>query len=123
MPGNYNKGDEYTVDEQVPFATFVACRLDTAGNPFAINAAKHFYDREHHICGGPIEPRCLRWCCIRIVSRDSRTRVRRNLLDKVCPFAAGSFYRRYDRWACPTRSGPITLGGGDAPRWAWAGYR
>ncbi|GEM90599.1 hypothetical protein HNQ05_002226 [Oceanithermus desulfurans] len=44
MPGNYNKGDDYTVPEQVAFATFVSCALREAGIPFAVNQANKFYD-------------------------------------------------------------------------------
>ncbi len=44
MPGNYNKGNDYSVDEQVRFATFVSCALRRAGIPYAVNADTHFYD-------------------------------------------------------------------------------
>ncbi|WP_457631011.1 glycoside hydrolase family 5 protein [Oceanithermus sp.] len=44
MPGNYNKGNEYAVSEQVAFATFMACRLRAANVPYAVNADQHFYD-------------------------------------------------------------------------------
>ena len=44
MPGNYNKGNDYSVEEQVRFATFVSCTLRRAGIPYAINADTHFYD-------------------------------------------------------------------------------
>jgi len=46
MPGNYNKGDDYTVAEQVAFATFMGCALRKAGIPYAINQANKFYDEE-----------------------------------------------------------------------------
>ncbi len=46
MPGNYNHGNDYSVSEQVKFANFMACQLDEAHIPFAINADTHFYDRE-----------------------------------------------------------------------------
>ncbi len=46
MPGNYNKGNDYSIDEQVTFANFVACQLDEAHIPFAINSDTKFYDRE-----------------------------------------------------------------------------
>ncbi len=45
MPGNYNKGNSYTVPEQVKFATFMSCQLDAAHIPFAINSDTKFYDR------------------------------------------------------------------------------
>ena len=44
MPGNYNKGNDYTIAEQVPFARFVTCQLKKARIPFAINADIKFYD-------------------------------------------------------------------------------
>lgn len=46
MPGNYNDGDDYSIDEQVVFARFVAGELDRAGVPFAVNSDTKFYDRE-----------------------------------------------------------------------------
>ncbi len=46
MPGNYNKGNVYSVEEQVKFATFVSCQLRRAGIPYAVNADSHFYDIE-----------------------------------------------------------------------------
>lgn len=44
MPGNYNKGNDYSVEEQVRFATFMACALKKAGIPYAVNADHKFYD-------------------------------------------------------------------------------
>jgi len=44
MPGNYNKGNDYTVPEQVVFATFMVRELEKAEIPWAVNAVKHFYD-------------------------------------------------------------------------------
>ena len=46
MPGNYNDGNDYTVEEQVVFAGYVARRLTDAGIPFAVNSDTKFYDRE-----------------------------------------------------------------------------
>ncbi|WP_293174708.1 hypothetical protein [Oceanithermus sp.] len=46
MPGNYNKGDDYAVSEQVAFATFTSCALRAADIPFAVNQANKFYDDE-----------------------------------------------------------------------------
>ena len=48
MPGDYNHGNHYSVAQQVQFATFVACRLDAAHIPFAVNSDTKFYDREAH---------------------------------------------------------------------------
>ena len=44
MPGNYNKGDSYSIPEQAAFAAFVSCALREASIPFAINQANKFYD-------------------------------------------------------------------------------
>ncbi len=44
MPGNYNRGNDYTVEEQVVFATFVSCALRKAHIPYSVNADQHFYD-------------------------------------------------------------------------------
>jgi hypothetical protein len=46
MPGNYVKGNDYTVQEQVVFAHFVTCELTKAKIPFAVNSDTKFYDRE-----------------------------------------------------------------------------
>lgn len=46
MAGSYNYGDNYTVDEQVVFASYMTKALTDAGIPFAVNADSHFYDRE-----------------------------------------------------------------------------
>ena len=46
MPGDYNEGDTYTIEEQVAFASYMTQSLTDAGIPFAINADQHFYDRE-----------------------------------------------------------------------------
>nr|MBP7471430.1 cellulase family glycosylhydrolase [Prevotella sp.] len=44
MAGNYNKEDEYTVEEQQVFANFIRASLEKNKIPFSINADKHFYD-------------------------------------------------------------------------------
>ena len=44
MPGAYNKGDNYSVKEQIEFASFMTQQLDKYGVPFAINADHRFYD-------------------------------------------------------------------------------
>lgn len=46
MPGNYNEGNDYTIEEQVVFADFVSEQLTRAGIPFAVNSDTKFYDRE-----------------------------------------------------------------------------
>ena len=48
MPGNYNDGNEYSVEEQCAFASFVSSALRDAGIPFAINSDTKFYDRENN---------------------------------------------------------------------------
>jgi hypothetical protein len=45
MAGNYNKGDDYSIDEQVNFANFVTCELTKNNIPFAFNSDVKFYDR------------------------------------------------------------------------------
>jgi len=47
MPNDYNKGDNYTLDEQIKFARFVAGELDKAGVPFSVNSDSKYYDREN----------------------------------------------------------------------------
>jgi hypothetical protein len=44
MPGNYNKENEYSVPEQVVFASFMTRELDKAGIAWAVNADTHFLD-------------------------------------------------------------------------------
>ena len=46
MPGNYNDGDDYTVEEQVEFASYMTQQLTAAGIPFAVNSDTKFYDRK-----------------------------------------------------------------------------
>ncbi|MGN0355969.1 MAG: glycoside hydrolase family 5 protein [Muricoprocola sp.] len=46
MPGNYNDGNDYTVSEQVVFASFMKQQLTEVGIPFAVNSDTKFYDRE-----------------------------------------------------------------------------
>ena len=46
MPGNYNDGDDYSIDEQVEFAKYMVQELDKAKIPFAVNSDTKFYDRE-----------------------------------------------------------------------------
>lgn len=44
MPGNYNKGNDYTLEEQRRFARFVVCELDKAQIPFSVNSDTKFFD-------------------------------------------------------------------------------
>jgi len=44
MPGNYNKGDNYSIKEQIKFATFLEKKLAINHIPNAINADQQFYD-------------------------------------------------------------------------------
>lgn len=46
MPGNYNDGDDYTIDEQIQFAGYMTEQLTNAGIPFAVNSDTKFYSRE-----------------------------------------------------------------------------
>lgn len=46
MPGNYNDGDDYTIEEQMVFADYMTRQLTNAGIPFAVNSDTKFYDRE-----------------------------------------------------------------------------
>lgn len=44
MPGNYNKGDDYSIGEQTAFARFMKNELRKHDIPFAVNSDKVFYD-------------------------------------------------------------------------------
>ncbi len=68
MPGNYNHGDDYTIDEQKNFANFIACTFKRYNLPFAINADQKFYDFEEK-----------RW-------RDDRKEVLQAILHPCCKF-------------------------------------
>ena len=46
MPGNYNDGNDYTIEEQIVFAQYMTQALDEAGIPFAVNSDTKFYDRK-----------------------------------------------------------------------------
>lgn len=48
MPGDYNDGDNYSVEEQAVFAKFVSNELDKANIPFAVNSDTKFYDRQNN---------------------------------------------------------------------------
>lgn len=44
MPGNYNHGNSYSIDEQMAFAQFMCQELSKRKIPFAINTDKFFYN-------------------------------------------------------------------------------
>lgn len=46
MPSDYNKGNNYTISEQIKFVEFVTCELTKNQIPFAVNSDTKFYDRE-----------------------------------------------------------------------------
>lgn len=46
MPGDYNKGDHYSIAEQVRFSHFISCLFLSHHVPFAINADQQFYDAD-----------------------------------------------------------------------------
>ncbi|ANQ48994.1 glycoside hydrolase family 5 protein [Flammeovirga sp. MY04] len=48
MPGNYYKGDHYSIEEQMVFAEFVTCELTKRSIPFSFNADKNYYKRENN---------------------------------------------------------------------------
>ncbi|MFM2268396.1 MAG: hypothetical protein RL757_1837 [Bacteroidota bacterium] len=47
MAGNYNKGNDYSVQEQIVFANFVTCELTKNKIPFAFNADHKYYDAKN----------------------------------------------------------------------------
>lgn len=47
MPGDYNDGNHYTVEEQIQFAQFMTKSLSDAQIPFDVNSDTKFYDREN----------------------------------------------------------------------------
>lgn len=49
MAGNYNKGNEYTSEEQVRFATFMVRELAKKNIPWSINSDDKFYDPINHV--------------------------------------------------------------------------
>lgn len=44
MPGNYNKGNSYSAEEQTAFASYMTSALTAAHIPFAVNADTKYYD-------------------------------------------------------------------------------
>jgi hypothetical protein len=49
MAGNYNEGNDFSIAEQVVFATFTSCELDRARIPYAVNSDTKFFDREKNV--------------------------------------------------------------------------
>ena len=47
MAGNYNKGNDYTVEEQVGIASFVSRTLNSYDIPYSLNAGNKYYDYEN----------------------------------------------------------------------------
>ncbi|RGX54768.1 hypothetical protein DWV16_12635 [Anaerotruncus sp. AF02-27] len=56
MPGNYNDGDDYTIEEQIQFAGYMTEQLTNAGIPFAVNSDTKFYSREKNKWITKIQP-------------------------------------------------------------------
>jgi hypothetical protein len=56
MAGNYNKGNDYTVAEQVQFANFVTCELTKNNIPFAFNADHKYYDAANNKWYADLKP-------------------------------------------------------------------
>ena len=46
MAGNYNKGNDYSVEQQVGIASFITRTLNGYNIPFSVNAGNKFYDYE-----------------------------------------------------------------------------
>lgn len=80
MAGNYNDGDDYTIEEQVKFAHYMVTQLDAAGIPFAVNSDTKFYNRETNQWVKSMLP--VRYCifdswpkALRALFRDSRCKI------------------------------------------------
>lgn len=56
MASDYNDGNNYSVQEQIVFATFMNEQLTNAGIPFAVNSDTKFYDREKNIWIEDLQP-------------------------------------------------------------------
>ena len=56
MPGNYNKGNTYSVEEQTVFAGFMTKALSDAGIPFAVNADTKYYNAEENTWISSMQP-------------------------------------------------------------------
>lgn len=48
MPGNYNNGNDYSIEEQIIFAKYMTKQLSQADIPFAVNSDTKYYDRERN---------------------------------------------------------------------------
>ena len=48
MPGNYNKGHDFDIPQQVRFGSFMVRSLDTKNIPWSVNAGKKFYDYDNN---------------------------------------------------------------------------
>ena len=56
MPGNYNKGNAYSVEEQTVFAGFMTKALSDAGIPFAVNADTKYYNAAENTWISSMQP-------------------------------------------------------------------
>lgn len=56
MPGNYNKGNTYSVEEQTVFAGFMTKALSDAGIPFAVNADTKYYNAAENTWISSMQP-------------------------------------------------------------------
>ena len=56
MPGNYNDGNNYSIEEQVVFAKYMTTQLVQADIPFAVNSDTKYYDRENNKWIAEMEP-------------------------------------------------------------------
>ena len=56
MPGNYNDGNNYSIEEQVVFAKYMTTQLVQADIPFAVNSDTKYYDRENNKWITEMEP-------------------------------------------------------------------
>ena len=54
MPGNYNKGNTYSVEEQTVFAGFMTKALSDAGIPFAVDTK--YYNAEENTWISSMQP-------------------------------------------------------------------
>lgn len=60
MAGNYNDGNDYSIEEQVKFAHYMVTQLEAAKIPFAVNSDTKFYNRETNTWVKKMLP--LRYC-------------------------------------------------------------
>ncbi len=56
MPGNYNKGDTYSSEEQTVFASYMTAVLTNAGIPFAVNADTKYYNATDNTWMSSMQP-------------------------------------------------------------------